>query len=239
MKHKQMWFIIGSFVLFQMVTSSCDALQHDFNSLENTSFATLEYFPKSHDFGILGGNDTANTIFDIWRGGGCCSLSFWLTWDESWLDIFPTSGTSHGEHVPITITVDTAGLANGDYTGEIDISSNCGNGVFTVFLTVEEESNSTVIIEKITGGIGVSVYLKNIGNDDAYDINWRISIAGTFVFVGVESVGQVEVIEPGSSTIIRSNFVFGLGSITLSVMVNELVEEKEGFLLGPLILGMS
>ena len=52
------------------------------------------------------------------------------------IEVFPSSGTSHGEHDDISIYVDTTGLDPGHYSCNINISSNSGNGVFVINFTI-------------------------------------------------------------------------------------------------------
>jgi len=97
----------------------------------------LEYEPKSHDFGKMYQGVVDSTVFEIWTSGGCCELIYNLTWDCSWVTVFPTSGTSNGEHDPITVTVDTSGLDNGFHYCDIMITTNGGgDGIFNVTLEV-------------------------------------------------------------------------------------------------------
>ena len=77
--------------------------------LDNSSIGnlgTLDYYPESHHFGNKLEGETNSTTFEIWRAGGCCAIEYTLSWDCSWVDVFPTSGTSHGEHDTITVDID-------------------------------------------------------------------------------------------------------------------------------------
>jgi hypothetical protein len=97
----------------------------------------LEYEPKSHDFGDMFEGETNSTIFDIWTSGGCCELIFNLTWNCPWVTVFPTSGVTNGEHIPITVTIDTTGLDKGLYGCDIQITTNGGgDGIFNVTLNI-------------------------------------------------------------------------------------------------------
>ena len=99
-------------------------------------FATLEFEPKFHDFGDMYEGEIGNTTFEIWRGGSCCELTYTLSWDCDWIDVFPTSGVSYGEHDPIEVTIDTEGLDIGQHYCDILIESNSGNGVFNVSVNI-------------------------------------------------------------------------------------------------------
>ena len=95
----------------------------------------LAYEPKSHDFGEVEQNKVVKTTFQIWNNGTGL-LVYNLTENCTWLSVYPTEGNSTGEKDNITITVDTHGLAEGNYTCNIFINSNGGKGVFTVKLRV-------------------------------------------------------------------------------------------------------
>lgn len=98
--------------------------------------ALLEFEPKSHDFGEMFEGETNSTVFLIWCGEGCCSLTYSFTWSAPWIDVFPTSGMSVGEQDPITVTIDTTGLGLGTYAEDITINSDGGTGYFTVTVDV-------------------------------------------------------------------------------------------------------
>lgn len=107
--------------------------------------ASLEYEPKSHHFPNKFEGETDETVFEIWRGGGCCALNYELIWDCIWVDVYPTSGTSHGEHDPITVSIDTAGLELGLHVCEIEIHSNCGNGIFTAKVNIVDSQEPILV----------------------------------------------------------------------------------------------
>jgi hypothetical protein len=126
------------FSIFSPITCGFDkALKNNVNSLG--SMGILDFYPKSHDFGDITEGEVNSTTFEIWRAGGCCALEYALFSNCDWIDVFPTSGTSHGEHDIITVYVDTTGLDPGFYSCNINITSPSGNGVFIV--------NFTIIIE--------------------------------------------------------------------------------------------
>ena len=103
----------------------------------------LCYSPTSHDFGHLTEGETQQTTFDIWNCG-----TDTLTWNlgivHTWISPQPTSGSSTGEHDTVTVTIDTTGLSNGDYTGFVSISANDGGGLryFDVDFTIHEAPNT-------------------------------------------------------------------------------------------------
>lgn len=78
------------------------------------------------------GETTTSLSFSISNGGGGI-----LTWSasesEDWMGISPVSGNQSDI---VNITVDRTGLTPGNYSGDIDVTSNGGDGTVTAFLTV-------------------------------------------------------------------------------------------------------
>ena len=107
----------------------------------------LNYEPKQHDFGSLKAGDKAYTIFNIWMTGGCCGVTYSITWDADWINAFPTSGTSTGELDPINVSIDTTGLQLGSYTELVHIDSDGGQGDFTVYLNIYDTPDATMYFE--------------------------------------------------------------------------------------------
>ena len=101
----------------------------------------LSYNPTSHNFGRINEGQTASTTFEIWNSGEN-SLTYSLSESCTWItDISPSSGSSNGEHDPITVTIDTSSLSGGYHSDEIHIISNGGDGDFTVECTVNQPPN--------------------------------------------------------------------------------------------------
>jgi len=77
----------------------------------------------------------AYTTFEIWNTGGG-TLSYSLSENCSWVNVAPLSGVSTGEHDTVTVGVNTTGLSPGEYSCNISIFSNGGEGVFMVHVNV-------------------------------------------------------------------------------------------------------
>jgi photosystem II stability/assembly factor-like uncharacterized protein len=97
----------------------------------------LSFSPESYDFGEMYHGDIEDTTLYIWNSG-TGTLTYNLTVDPycSWLYVTPSDGFSTGEEDPITITVDASALHEGEYQANVLISSNGGEGVFTVHVTI-------------------------------------------------------------------------------------------------------
>jgi hypothetical protein len=137
---------------------------------------------------------------------------------------------------------DDTGTVVADF-GALDISSSIG------FWTSDKEGNNDIFceevgsaplisIDEVKGGFGVKATVSNIGNAPSEDTPWSIDITGGFILIGAHAEGIIT-ISQGSSTTIQSGFLFGLGSVTITVQVSDKVKTVEGFLLGPFMLGIE
>jgi photosystem II stability/assembly factor-like uncharacterized protein len=98
----------------------------------------LAYTPTSHDFGDLYKGDTASTTFEISNAGtGTLNYFFYPCVDMSqWVSVTPESGYSNGDAQEITVDIDTAGLAEGVHQCDVQVFTNGGNALFTVYVNV-------------------------------------------------------------------------------------------------------
>lgn len=172
---------------FATVATSISTEKNDFIDGDKNPciMGTLNYYPKSHDFGDLPEGVTRTTTFEIWRSGGCCVLEYWLTFRNCpGLSVFPTSGTSHGERDTITVTLDTTGLQIGSYVYRIRISTNgCGEGIFTITFNIVESEEPASDLRcdgelswtEVTPGSTVtgSFTIENIGESESI-LDWEV-----------------------------------------------------------------
>ena len=81
-------------------------------------------------------------------------------------------------------------------------------------------------INKIKGGISkIKVTIRNDGDGEASNINWRINLVGGFVLRGFESTGTIQIIPPGDQVNITSNRIFGLGRTDVVVTLEQSGEQ--------------
>jgi len=98
-----------------------------------------------------------------------------------------------------------------------------GSGTYEVKIKVknshDEESNwseslivmiSSVTVTNITGGMGITASIENIGNDTVTDIDYTISIDGGLFIIPKEKTGTIDTIAAGEIANIHM-FVFGIG----------------------------
>lgn len=171
------------------------------NIVENP-LPSLSYSPQSYDFGDQPAGGLYSTTFHIWNSGDGV-LSYNLNSQESWLEVYPTGGTSSGEQDPITVSVNTEGLEPGPYTGEVLITSNGGNGVFTVTINVIGQNPPELEISSIKGGQGITAEITNIGSSDATFVDWSIVISGGFIVKLRHKSGTEDVLPAGASLTVR------------------------------------
>lgn len=81
-------------------------------------------------------------------------------------------------------------------------------------VSVSEVLEPELSIGKISGGLGISVYIRNIGDADATDIQWSITLTG-FVFPK-EKNGSIEKLEKSDQTKIKTG-IFGFGKINITI----------------------
>ncbi|HEC87305.1 MAG TPA: hypothetical protein ENI49_05510 [Thermoplasmatales archaeon] len=92
-------------------------------------------------------------------------------------------------------------------------------------------------IDKISGGFGVQATISNVGNAPAEDVKWSIDING-LILLGGHTEGT-ETLTPGASKTVKSGFIFGFGKASITVTFGDVTKTAEGFVLGPLVLGVK
>ena len=109
-------------------------------------------------------------------------------------------------------------------------------GIYTVSLTVSDGTVSDTetkydyiivvpgpILEigNITGGfLKIGAEIKNVGDAEATDVNWNITIDGGILLLGKESNGIISGIDPQGVATIKSGVILGLGKVTITISAN-------------------
>lgn len=89
------------------------------------------------------------------------------------------------------------------------------NGAKDIYYATTEKLPN-LVIDSVSGGIGVSAVITNTGDATATNIDWSISLTG-LVFLGGEASGTIASLAPGESATISSGFPFGFGSIDVGI----------------------
>ena len=81
----------------------------------------LSFSQKSFDFGKMYPGETNSKQFEIWSNDDCFSFSiaYHLTTDCDWLAVSPAQGSCGHDHEVHSIRVDTTGMDNGSYVGNV------------------------------------------------------------------------------------------------------------------------
>ena len=95
-----------------------------------------------------------------------------------------------------------------------------------------------IITISISGGFGVKAILSNEGSEAAENLAWSVDLSG-LVFIGKHAEGTIDTLNPGDSVKVGPALVFGIGPTTITVSAGGTTKTASGFVLGPLVLGVS
>ena len=91
------------------------------------------------------------------------------------------------------------------------------------------ELEPDVVIDSITGGLGVTAVIKNVGDANATDVNWSITIDGGFIILTEEATGVIDTLAPDESAEVNMSVLgIGLGIFTDMPMITVGAECAEG-----------
>ena len=94
--------------------------------------------------------------------------------------------------------------------------------------------NPIVAISAVSGGFGVTAYIKNIGIKDA-KISWEITVDAPIMLSEKSFHGTID-IKAGETVKIKSDFVMGFGPANISVIAENAKKTVHGFIFGPFII---
>ena len=88
---------------------------------------------------------------------------------------------------------------------------------------------ANITVEKIKGGFGASVTIKNNGNAAVNDIDWSIQITkGTRSKMIKETVGTIPTLVAGEQITEKTGVFLGLGRINITITVNGVEKSVKG-----------
>jgi hypothetical protein len=110
------------------------------------------------------GNPAAKT-FQV-RNTGEGTLNYQITWDESWMNVSPDSGTSAGASKTHRVTINKTGMTEGTYRGTITVSDpNASNSPQSIAVTLRitkqappsTDNDITLSVSPTSGSSGQTV----------------------------------------------------------------------------------
>ncbi len=127
--------------------------------------------------------------------------------------------------------------SDGDGIGDIPYNIPGGNNQDGYPLMEPYAPTFTEFEIEITGGFGTHVSIRNIGDVDAYGVEWDVNITGGFLGrINLFTEGNVDIFPPDSEIIADLPFIFSIGTLKITATANasntELVSKtKNGFIL--------
>jgi len=173
--------------------------------------AVLVASPESLDFET----SQSSMQFTI-SNSGDQTLDWNITDDQDWLSVTPTSGSTTSEEDEISVSVDRNGLAAGDYSGDVTITSNGGDQVVSITVAVAPElSVSTNLLEF---GLTTNQLAFDIMNAGQGILTWSIATSQTWINVSPTSGTTASEVDPISINVDRTGLSFGdhFGSIIIT-----------------------
>jgi hypothetical protein len=162
------------------------------------------------DFGYT---DTTRTFTVVNLGGG--TLSWNLSESIPWLELSTTGGVNLGD---VTVTIDRTGLAPGNHSGEIALTSNAGTRTVPVSMTVLATDPILRIVPAYLVFDGFQTDLTMlIFNDGAAGLDWTVNGDQSWLSVTPASgTGEAEV----NVHVDRAGLTLGMYSGNLAVTSN-------------------
>ncbi len=180
----------------------------------------VEYTGKCHgaDFDYVPGTDNMYVSTGVQTGapennGATYSFDGGHSW-ISWLDV-------EGIQLWGTTWVE----------GEIGWAGNFNVDEFTggMYKYTPGAAEPTLTIESVTGGKGITVVIKNVGNADATDVEYDITIEGGLIIIPKTDSGDLGTLVPGqSANVTFGPMGIGLGIITPMPEITVAAECAEG-----------
>ena len=96
-------------------------------------------------------------------------------------------------------------------------------------------------VKSVSGGFGVSAEIANDGTADASNVEWTMTIDAPLIILpsGGQTSGTISSLAIGDSETVSSGLILGFGQATITVTADGASSQASGFVLGPLVLGVS
>lgn len=147
---------------------------------------------------------TTNTWISTGAAQGASGASYSLDGGHSWIDYSEVNGIQLLDCDFIEGGIGWAGSFNEDeFTGGM-------------YKYIPPEAEPILVIDSVTGGKGISVVIKNIGNANATSVEYNINIEGGLIVIPRTNSGNLGTLTPGQS----ANATFGPIGIGLGIIAD-------------------
>jgi Fe-S cluster assembly iron-binding protein IscA len=160
-------------------------------------------------------NASQNTLTFSITNVGTQTLEWNISDNQDWMSVSPTSGSTTAEQDIVTVTVDRNGLAAGDYSGSVTVTSNGGDQVVTVSMAVAPELS--VSANQLDFGLTNDQLSFNITNTGQGVLSWSISDDQAWISVSPTSGSTTTETDPTQVTVDRTGLSAGDYSGTVTV----------------------
>jgi hypothetical protein len=173
--------------VYAAIAAACDSSPVEVESFHEAA-AKPSRFDASPNVVDLGSTATSTTV--TLQTGFNRAVSWQATESAGWLSLATTSGTvTDGSPKKLSLTVQRAGLAAGDYVTDVTINSNHGGGTETIRVKMRVSSSTTftvtpLLIDFGTTTTGLSVVLKNSG---ANSVSWTATESAAWLALSATS----------------------------------------------------
>ncbi len=147
--------------------------------------------------------------------------------DSGWLGPYNSGTSADASH---------AWMEPGDYSiRTMAMDNNSHESSWSDPLNVTIVSGPFPHIKMIKGGfLKVSSTVENIGQTEATDVDWKISLEGGTILMGKETSGQIQSISVGDEIEISSGLIIGFGktlvTVTADIPEGSDVRQQDGFI---------
>jgi hypothetical protein len=116
--------------------------------------------------------------------------------------------------------------------------------ILATLATMAQQPRPVLEVTDITGGIGVSAYVTNVGDENASDVNMTIAITGGVLgLINFSETASTALLQPQESISSKAT-LFRLGQISITVTADasnadQVTRHATGLLLGPFVMRVS
>ena len=134
------------------------------------------------------GSSSTSLTFNV-INSGIETLTYNMIYTANWLSVNPTSGSATSETDVMTVTVDRAGLAYGNYFETITVASNANSATIDVMMIVADPSNPQLSAYPSTIDFGTNSTEEtfNITNSGSGMLTWNITDDKSWISVNPQS----------------------------------------------------